>query len=789
MAMGAHRNEGIRDFGTDSYDDLKKYFERERPITAFTLPTTRSNAYTFNANLTSLFSTVWTTGIERLRGVYGIRFTTKYRFQVATTPFHQGLYNMCVQYMVAGTDTTTSFLRANKPYACTMVPHVRMDLSMDTMVELSVPFVSDFDFYAITAQNTTWINTPYHMMCVNALLGTPTVAGLSAATAQVYISLTDMELIFPVPYGLSLATPQGAISAEDRAMKPSDYVKIASSTIKFLAPFVPSLASITAPAIWVTDAAAGVLTSWGFSRPTVQERNIRVNRFRNINEQNVDVPSVALVPACTIGNTLTPSPEFGYTDADEMSLEYVLTRFSQIFTGQITTIQPVGQTAYIINVSPSSMWYRSQTGANAGNTILPTTIGASGNCVYPSGAMYFSSMFRYWRGGFKFRFTFAKTNMHGGRVAITFVPNMRTNSRGVNNSGLVPTLVAGTYSPDQMTLMINLRDAQVVEYDVPFISPVPYLLYDDVIGTLSMSIVNPLVAPSLVSPSIDFMVEVACLPSFELACPVSPLYAPINNGGSVVLQSSAGSASNALTQVADKCVGEKLTSLKQLIMVPTVSVLPVINGLDTINKCFMPWYFSPLTAVPSPTISTTTLPSQAFAFGGVISSCYLFVMGGTDVHVYDQGYRANVVGNYAALPVQRTVTYSNTALMPPSSNMPSVIDADLAAAHVRYPAFQRAVRYASWLYNNQTWSPVLWNGVVSGNLQTIATPARFIYPQALPRMSIYVGSATSTSYVITRAGADDAYASGYMGPPHIFVPSVSSIVVPYDSDYSALMSQ
>ena len=139
----------------------------------------------------------------------------------------------------------------------------------------------------------------------------------------------------------------------------------------------------------------------------------------------MDLPSNAYALAPFQGNKIAISPSIGLEDEDEMQLDNVLTRYQYIFRGTLSTTAAVGDTIYGCPICPTAFWYRDNVlGASnpRSNKPLKTSNTATENAFLPSTLCYIADNFRWWRGGYKFKFSFAKTKLHGGRLQATFIP-------------------------------------------------------------------------------------------------------------------------------------------------------------------------------------------------------------------------------------------------------------------------------------------------------------------------------------------------------------------------------
>jgi hypothetical protein len=712
----------------------------------------------------------------RLTGVYGMRFKMKFKLQIAATPFHQGLLAMGFQYgLCAGTAATFNMYdRTNKAESITNLPHVRLDLSESTMCELEVPFLYPYEFLTL---DELWTSLSFNILGsigICTIVPVPAVSGITAPTMELYISLEDMEFFGAVPQTTSLITPQdggiipqagGIMREQESDARPlSSASGAAATSLRFLAKGVPLISSIANTAAWWLDGVTGALRAWGYSKPQIKDPIIRVNMLSSAAENNVDIPSATVMCAPCASNTLTVTPELCATNVDEMSLSYVLSQWSQLTLATQSTSAAHASVIYATNVGPANMWFRISSSAPYCNIEPPTASGTTSTAFFPSHQFYWASNFRLWRGGFRYRFTCAKTKMHGGRVMVTYVPNVFRNlTSGATNTIIGPEVSAGTIlQPFGYSAIYDLRDNNVFTFDVPYTANIPYLGFYDVMGSLSMSVMDPLQAPAVVANAVQWLVEVQCLPDFELAeAAGSPYF--VHELGTVRLQSGGALTDNLDSTISqDVCkttIGERLHSIKQLIMLPSWDVIS-INASTTFSAKLFPWFYvrrQPAT-VPLP---LTTSVTEAFHPRHFAASSYVYACGGQDIHVYhDLGALVTIYAkhgrsdNWGALS---NPTISQAAGFRSAVSNNTVLNTVDKSTHVRFPAYQTTTRVPTWAYANASWDLK-----DTGNATT-TVPSNF-YHYMCGRLTIQNRATTSAHTVIARCASDDARLAHYIGP-------------------------
>lgn len=750
--------------------DLKEYFRRPRLINSGNVPLgVNGTMFVIAMGTTPIFSTYFPLGLDRLTGVFGTRFKMVFTLQIAANPFHQGVLALSYQPLNAG----NAYSRQSQSALVTNLPHVRLDVSQTTMVQLEIPFIYNLEFLRLRGPSenlgTLALHTIMHVIAP---------AGTIAPTYKLLMHLEEMELIGVYPE----ATTNLLLNA-GRKLKPmneefeneaypfSSSVGALSRSVKWIGKGIPSISSIAGPTSWFLEKVSGAIRSFGFSKPQIQEPMHRMLPYSTALEHNTDVASATTLVGPICANQLKVDPAFAYTDVDEMSLAYVMGQWSQIYKSAMKVADPLDTVLYTTAISPSSFWFRETTIPISGNYGPPVTSVGAHNSFLPSHQFFFASFFRLWRGGFKFRITFAKTKMHGGRVLCTYLPAVGTNT--YSNSPptvVVPTSPGGLPQPFTNSAIFDLRDNNVFEFEVPYLPPQPYTDFLGITGYLTLRVLDPLQAPSVVSNTIQYMVEVCAADGFELAIPCGVRY-PVHTRGTPRLQAgrlldTVDDSTSALT------IGESINSVKQLIMIPKMSKATEFTSGD-LNV--MPFFYHPRyqPTVPGP----TTMLKESFSLCGNISKCYAFARGGTDLHAYISQPEGILVASATGGDGNNAVA-GNTVTNPSEANLPVVVESRNGYAHYRFPAYQRFVRLDSTVLDNQTYVCALDDpdseffniNAVTG----IPVIPRVTYIQDPGNLSNVVG-------MFSRAAADDAMLGMYMGPPPLVLPFAAAGVI-YDPD-------
>lgn len=794
--LGAHHHKPKISPLQSDVQNLTDYFSRPRLIFSSTIGTGQTPVWSAQWNTDTLFNVVFSDGYKRLKGVYGCRFTLVFTYQLATTPFHQGVLTCSWQYGATATDASP--IGGLTPRGTilgmqTNIPHVLMDLSTTTMAVLKVPYLAVPEFLPLNDSYTT-----YGLSAVSPLLPVTSGTGTTAPTIRIYCHLEDLELLGAVSDTNAFITLQSGAKLSpvteefNHDSKPfSSALNSAGLALSYLAKGIPSLASLAGPPAWALGQAARLARYFGYSKPTVVDPPQRMYISSNVDECNVDKASLVSVVGPFSTNALAVTPELAHNNVDEMSLQYILSQYSQICIGKMEITDASTTPLYATAVSPSSFWFRSRlTGSppfcNIGAPKSSNVAGASRGFI-PSNIFFLASCFKEWKGSFRFRFTFAKTKFHGGRVLVQYTPEYNATDGDLTYPSDTPATVVGLPSggfglqPFGYTKLFDLRDSNVFEFDVPYVSALPFNSFFGDIGSLIMYVQDPLIAPSTVPSSVPFCVEVKAMPDFELAIPISPLYPPVTvaTASSTNVRFQSGNLLSMARPVDDQlCIGEKVLSVKQLISIPKVSYGGTIiaNTVDSIT--LMPWWYGPMVNYNTP--GNVAFLREMFGFGFYFSQAYNFVRGGTDYHFYpgNSSMAGLMIGVAQISPTPGMPAGTGFPTNTPFSNNARLYQHNMTVgAHFRLPAYQKYVRYLSSCLGSLSWFPDM---TVSNS--TVTIPYARDNPLVQYTATIINYSTGTSQLRVSRNAADDAALGLYVGPPILGLLAPDNAYGAYDLD-------
>ncbi len=752
------------------FQDLTRYFSRPRVVIEGTLSTSRANqtylAVQFNDMLTYKFPD----GLFRLMGVFGLRCSIVFTLQIAATPFHQGVLAMSFQYEP---DANKTYIRGAQPHSITNLPHVRLDLSESTMCQLKVPFMNSSEF--MIKESTA----DYGIMHITSILPVAYAATGVPPTYRVLMHLEDIELYGAVAESLANVTLQSGKPMnkefESDAYPFSSSLSSFSRAVSFLGKGIPALGSIAGPVAWFTSKAAGAVRSFGYAKPIIQEPPKKVFAVSNIQESHVDVASNSLTVGGFQGNQLRVHPSFAETEVDEMSLSYILGQWGQLFVGTLETTQATGSIVYAAACAPMNFWFRAPTATtDVGSLRAPELALTDTNSFFPTHILAVANCFRLYRGGFKFRFTFCKTKFHAGRVLVSFTPYYGDFNPS-NSSTTVPvaaSLTPITGQPFGYSKIFDLRDSNVMEFDVPYVSGTPYVRTFSSCGSLSVRVLDPLIAPDTVASTVPFLVEVKGADDLEFAVPRGPLYAPMPLG-TVRLQSGA-MLSTIKPEASELCVGEVVTSVKQLIQIPKWTKRSLLATAGTSYVQILPWYYQPIQNPVLP--NTFSLKVGSLGLPGYWATHFLYARGGTEAHIYHDGTNVAARANTFATDFNSPGA-NKTVLNGSMSGLPSLVFSETDKGyHFRAPAHSQVVRIPTYQLNNLTYT--------AAGYASLASMVQNVYSSQFSLFYVLLKNdgARDMTFSVARAASDDAMLGHYLGPSPLYLP-INADAGTYDPDY------
>lgn len=426
----------------------------------------------------------------------------------------------------------------------------------------------------------------------------------------------------------------------------------------------------------------------------------------------------------TIDNAVGAYSGFAGTDVDEMSFDYLFSIYTAISAPTLSVSTLPDAIIYACALCPMAM-YNNGTNRNKIVTI------PGGRAIWPTPIFSIADCFQQYRGGFRFRVKMSKTKFHTGRLVVGFVPHFPRN-------GALNYYPSNVGDMQFKSVIWDLREGNVLDFDCPFISPTAYLDTNTAYGSFFISVLEPLVGPDTVSTTCPMVVEVSGCEDFELAVPVTAKYCVAPLATQFYAQSGDFQPTAVCTSNNDAlhCVGERLSSVKQLLN--RANFFQTLNGNTStfINDKFIYPTWTPSSAAP------TGLSNVDLSYMGRFRTAFALARG---------GYVVDIV------PIKPDVFVSAISFMNGTSNlmMPAITEST-TAVHVKMPFYGRRSRIFS-------------GGDIGGNANAI-------------RVSATANNST-TAAIVYRRTADDFQLGYFFGfaPLALLLPTIPDNAVLYDA--------
>lgn len=591
---------------------------------------------------------------EKLRGYFGIRMDMKFKIVVNANRFQQGRY--CLGWVpLAGADSNLSNLKTlyyvSNTHLSTIVQRttvrrVEFDLNQDTTAELTIPWCSVKSYYPLNNVTSSTTYGELGALSLYPYVPMSSPAGSTIASYTIYCSLTNIHLV-------GAASPQSGGPKRTRAVNKSADSELSntlngpvSGPARKFGQFASAVATLPIPYLsevatgvgWIAEGVACVASAFGYSKPSQGDSQVKFQLLQAPNNANVDGDSDARSLAYQTKPGVNMVYGIANTEYDEMAFSYI----SRIYSN------------YVILTWPTS---------NLADSVLfdmPIRLSSyvrstAGSVVHHSPVAFVGSFFNYWRGSLKVRIKFVKTEFHSGRISIAHFPADAV-ANNVGNQAYVNREI------------IDIREHNEVELIIPFIHDTMWASYTDLIGTLRISVVDRLVAPDTVSPSVSYLVEVCGGDDFDVAVPSNALDwiplgivpqsgLPTNVDKIVASDIGNSSVTGDYFSASALAIGDHVTNFRALLkrFHPISPSNVALASTEKLNRKVLRFYGDSVNVL-SATPSTDHILPDKFS---TIASCYSIYRGGYVIRdVIDTGLVETVAGRQSPAMVVAGLTES-----------------------------------------------------------------------------------------------------------------------------------
>jgi hypothetical protein len=436
---------------------------------------------------------------NKLDGFRYFRGTLVLRVQVNAQPFNAG--RLIVWFNPFG------FQEANNPSSINFLGgitgyrHVDLDIGESTSAELRVPFMCPLTHIDL-------LNNSGNMGTTRYTVYSPLRGGTSIEGA-IWAHFEDIDVQMPTGHPLASFTMQigGGAKEVTAEKKMGDFENLfrAQSRVSKRLGDLPIVGSFFKGAGWFTDQAAGLAGMFGWSKPTnddfvTQVDPVYLKNYANFNGKTnakplgFDARNTTILPKGVVG-----------TDVDEMALATIVQR-------------PIFATSFLFSVGQAPSTVLLKWPVHPGSCVKNTTAGVTTwNNTYLS---YLTQLFEWWRGGICYSFKVVKTPFHSGRLRVVFVPGADLDTD------------LSTIDQDKCyTKVVDLRDANSFEFEIPFVSnaiwmPIRHdvnalnpsaVLADTPTGLFFIEVLNSLRAGGQAANDIEILMETFAADDFQFA--------------------------------------------------------------------------------------------------------------------------------------------------------------------------------------------------------------------------------------------------------------------------------
>lgn len=458
--------------------------------------------------------------LQKLDGFGTFSATTVLTFQVNSQPFQQGLLLLQSRPSDDILGTRGQWCDANCTNAM-LLPSRIFDISTTTEVQIRIPYNSPLQEYNLISGQWPWatfnvfVLTPFNVISTSSIkitvfghyenihLGAPTTMPVKAA-AQV---------------GTEALGPVSAVTKQISGV--TSFLSEAASS------HMPGLSGILNKGTVISDAVTSILSALGWSKPLTETQPHSVLLRPAQHTGTADGTDNSLPLSLVHNNKINFKENFGGSDADECSLDYILKLPNLIYRGVYGINNNPGDVLFKTLLSPS--WFVTTTASNPFKT-------------YATNITYWASTCKYWRGGFKFTIRFARCNYVSGRLQVVYSPySDNTSTSDVSRSAYAYKLILDLREQTEFTFLVPyIATTHYKEFPNNDDSDNTYYQWDSLdlkqddpnhkysAGTLSLQVLTPLQAnQTILPPTIDFIVDVAAADDFEIAVPTDNYCVPI----------------------------------------------------------------------------------------------------------------------------------------------------------------------------------------------------------------------------------------------------------------------
>jgi hypothetical protein len=590
-------------------EDLSSWLGRPQLITSGALDVALGQV--FNINYNSAFPLSIPIWSRKLANVLGMRADLHITLNVNASPFHAGLFRLAfVPAEITSVGLTTVYNRTSARQTIITCPGQTFSLQDTTQVCFTIPYIASQPFMSLRSTGASY--DALGVIQLWSLTGMTLPAGVPSPSYSCYAHWSNIQLVGPKPDSWSALQPQGLFEDLRKSRAISTTMAAGSTILSTIGAF-PLVPKAVSNAGWLLRMGANFASRLGFSKPMLNEATCRVQPSNGVFRGQA-VGADYATNLSIFSDSAVPIKAVAGTNVDESSVAYIASVPGLINSFTLSSTQTAGTLVYAAALTPASLFYQPS------NINLPlkeylTVIRSACKAFYMAPAMGVASCAKFWRGDFKFIFRFSKTRFHMGRLAFVFVPgshdNLFTNVKGLTGYQF-PTYAETGSLP---RTLVDLRNVSEAVVDCPFVACSAMSGQQSHIGYLCVYVVDPVTAPTTVTPQVPVLVE-AAMNKLALSVFVPPSMVATNRNLSTEMyaQSNYGDLINADTGEAVESLN-LLTRRTNFTTLPSGTITPFLQRLPAYTGT-SPTY----TAISGFGMTLTGFVRAAFAFerGGMI---------------------------------------------------------------------------------------------------------------------------------------------------------------------------
>lgn len=670
---------------------------------------------TFSVSNKLLTTAIW---IKKLETFNLFRGTACVRIQINANPFQQGrlLFHFlpCVAQLKDAGTPVEELYNVDIVVKSTQA-HIEID-ARDTSAVIKVPYVTPAHFFDRANGGYDWGN--FYLSVMSPMK--TGAAGDVGVDYSIFMWFEDFELAAPSftqssmkgmgkTKGRKMAKFSAGIESEKKAMPGTPIADVlgnvatAASTLGS----VPIIGAFMGQVSWAANLASGVASIFGWSKAPINVVPGIMAKQQERYSASSDGAETAYPLSLTCDNHLGINDCCSIRGEDEMSFAFLKSKSALVNTFEWTTSDAAGTSKYTKLISPYNL-----------SRLTSRVIGAS-TAVYSTGPPinYMADQFQLWRGSIKVRISLVKTIFHSGRLMITFNP--------IVGMGYTQPAITLAGSTPMLREIIDIRECNEIELILPFYSPTNYLNWDEVSGSLNITVMSELRVPESASNSISALVFYSGGDDLELQVPrATTLGGPYTTqSGQVLISRGIGGdpTKRLTTTFAEQSVGEMFMSIKQILARFSVVASSLPLATPPSNQAAFIWPYSTNVTRSLPAVGTlinSAIGADAYT---LYSPLYAFYRGSMKIRCRTTSaiYRAytdpSIIGSGGAAlavgytPVPGTTTWGNSPWAASGSQNPTALGVVAGLDTVEFPALSipYAGRYHCSLVAPQVGTTVL----------------------------------------------------------------------------------